>query len=456
MPDPAPAISAPARRLLSALLVTLCFTTSSCDRLSQKLERLAAAGQETPAAEVEAPLTEEEKRINAALDSQSLFDASETPPPAPKAEPFELNKSSVVSILGYHDFKERGGEAMVISETKFREQMQFVKDSNIPVIPLADLLAWKKGTKNIPDESFVITMDDGWEGVYQYAWPILKEHRFPFTIYLYKKYVNIGGRSMSWAQIKEMMDSGLCTIGSHSVSHDSMTARKGRTDEAYTAYLQSELQDSKTFLEQNLGITIDSFAYPYGNYNTQIRDQGIATGYETLVTVNGSKVTWDTHLGDLGRFIIHGVNDSVFRLATSFRGRGGLGTTKMVLATAVNELGNPLVKLTPAMGSTITDRSPRLAADLSGLGPLVPDSVNMHISGLGSVRPVYDAATQLLSYQIPHRLRRENCDVTITFARQGTTPPVPETLIWQFKIDLAASYLPRPTPSETTPAAPAP
>lgn len=444
MPDSAPASSAPARRFLSALLLPFCLTAASCERISQKLERLAAAGQESPATEVEVPLTEEEKQINAALDNESLFDASAPLEPVPKAEVFELNKSSVVSILGYHDFKERGGEAMVINETKFREQMQFIKDSNIPVIPLADVLAWKKGTKNVPEESFVITMDDGWEGVYRHAWPVLKEHRFPFTIYLYKKYVNIGGRSLSWAQIKEMMDSGLCTIGSHSVSHDSMTARKGRTDEAYAAYLQTELVDSKTFLEQNLGLPITSFAYPYGNYNTQIRDMGLAAGYETLVTVNGSKVTWDTHPGDLGRFIIHGVNDSVFRLATSFRGRGGLGTTKMVLATAVNDQGNPLVKLTPAMGSTITDRSPRLSADLSGLGPIVPDSVKLHISGIGSVHPVYDAATQLLSYQIPHRLRREQCEATLTFARQGPTPPVPESLVWQFKIDLAASYLPQP------------
>jgi peptidoglycan/xylan/chitin deacetylase (PgdA/CDA1 family) len=38
-------------------------------------------------------------------------------------------------------------------------------------------------------------MDDGWEGVYTYAYPVLKEYGFPFTIYLYKKYVNIGGRS---------------------------------------------------------------------------------------------------------------------------------------------------------------------------------------------------------------------------------------------------------------------
>lgn len=452
MPDSAIHLSTTARFFLAALLLTTSVTLTSCDRIRQKLDRLAAASQENPVVPGEPPLSDDEKKINAVLDSQALFDPAEALAPVPKATAFELNKSSVVSILGYHDFKERGGEAMVISETKFREQMQFIKDSNIPVIPLNDVLAWKKGTKNLPDESFVITMDDGWEGVYKHAWPILREHRFPFTIYLYKKYVNIGGRSLSWAQIKEMMDSGLCTVGSHSVSHDSMTSRKGRNDEDYAAYLDTELKESKVFLEQNLNIPMTSFAYPYGNYNVQIRDMGIAAGYETLLTVNGSKVTWDTHLGDLGRFIIHGVNDSVFRLATSFRGRGGLGTSKMVLATAVNDQGQPLVKLTPPMGATITDRTPRLAADLSGLGPILADSLKMHIAGIGSVTPVYDVATQLLSYKVPHRLRREQCEVSLTFTRADVTPPVPETLVWQFKIDLAASYLPLiPAPDTQAP-----
>ena len=306
---------------MALLLVALA---PGCERVKNKLNRLVEAGraQPEPSPPPEPPLTEEEMAINARMADPALFDASENLPAVPKATAFELNKSSVVSILGYHDFKERGGEAMVISAQKFREQMQFIKDSKIPVISLDDLLAWKKGMKNIPEEAFVITMDDGWVGVYQHAWPVLKEFGFPFTIYLYKKYVNIGGRSLNWAQIKEMMASGLCTIGSHSVSHDSMTARKGRSEEDYTAYLQSELLDSKAFLEQNLGITCTSFAYPYGNYNEHIRDMGLAAGYETLVTVNGSKVNWDTHLGDLGRFIIHGVNDSVFQLAASFRSRG--------------------------------------------------------------------------------------------------------------------------------------
>ena len=440
MPVPSSAPPPWLRRALLCLLAALLPLTG-CDRVKNKLERLANAGKgNPPATATEPPLTEEEKRLNALLSQPEIFDAVE-PPPAPKATPFELNKAAVVSILGYHDFKERGGEAMVISADKFRSQMQFIKDAKIPVIPLEDVMSWKAGHKNIPEECFVITMDDGWEGVYRYAWPVLKEFGFPFTIYLYKDYVNIGGRSLSWAQIREMMESGLCTVGSHSISHESLTARKGRTDEAHTEWLRTELTESKTFLESNLGITCTSFAYPYGNYNTAIRDLGLEAGYTSLVTVNGSKVRWDTHPGDLGRFIVHGVNDSVFQLAASFRGRSAAAAGSLIPTNAVDAQGLPLVTLSPAANATITDRRPRLVADLARLGPLVPESIQMHIAGLGSVQPSYDPTTGQVTYQPPYRFRRETCEVSLTFTRQGAEQP--ETVLWNFKIDLAASYLPR-------------
>ena len=107
MPDSATVFTAPARRLLAALLLVLPLATSSCDRIKQKLDRLAAAGQQAPAPPAEPPLTEEEKQINATLDNHALFDPTDTPAEVPKAEAFELNKASVVSILGYHDFKEQ-------------------------------------------------------------------------------------------------------------------------------------------------------------------------------------------------------------------------------------------------------------------------------------------------------------------------------------------------------------
>lgn len=435
-------------RLLSTILLAALALGSlpSCKRIEDKLRRLAEQSGVSPKAEVpdkpaEPVLTPEEQAIEKKLQESAMLDAAVPEPEEPQAPEFELNKSSVVAILGYHDFRERGGSPMMISAPKFREQMQAIKDSKIPVIALDDVMAWKRGEKNIPEESIVITMDDGWEGVYQHAFPVLKEFGFPFTVYLYKKYVNIGGRSLSWAQIKEMMASG-CSVGSHSVSHENLKKRpKNAAAEAdYQQWVLTELKDSREFLEQNLKIKCTSFAYPFGIFDESVMETGLQIGYESLVTVNGQKVTWDTPNGKLGRYIIHGDSDTNFKLATSFRGRGDVSANKFLLADAKNDKGEQLIQLSPMPDAVITDRTPVVEADLSKIGTIMPESIKLRIAGVGTVPASYDPATFKVRYEFPYRLRREECALSLTFQRTPAQPA--EVVSWRFKIDLAAAYLP--------------
>lgn len=417
----------------------------SCNKIKAKLQRLAEANKPKVAAEpVEPALTPEQEKLDKTLQDPNLL-AGAVEEEAPKAIPFELNKSSIVSILGYHDFRDRGGTPMMINADRFRQQMKAIKDSKIPVIAMRDLLAWKKGEKNIPDEAIVITMDDGWEGVYQYAYPVLKEYGFPFTMYLYSKYVNIGGRSMTWAQIKEMMAYG-AEVGSHSVSHENMTSRRDkrrgeRNETDQQTWILSELKDSKEFLEKNLGVPCTSFAYPFGNLNETIVQTAQQVGYETAVTVSPQKVTWDTPMPRLSRYIIHGDSDTNFKMATSFHGRGDVGSANVIAADAKDAKGEQLFSLTPEPNTTITERRPRIVANLAKVGSLDPSSIKMRVSGMGNVPARFDPDTFLVTYDIPYKLRREDCTVTLSFKREATKPE--EFVSWKFKINLAASYVPK-------------
>jgi peptidoglycan/xylan/chitin deacetylase (PgdA/CDA1 family) len=434
------------RFVLPLLLAVLALgALPSCKRIEAKLRRLAEQSGVTPKPPPPPPkpeepaLTPEEQAIEKKLQETALVDAAA--PEIPEAPTFELNKSSVVSILGYHDFRERGGSPMIIAAPKFRAQMQAIKDSKIPVISLSEMMAWKHGEKNIPEEAIVITMDDGWEGVYTHAYPVLREFGFPFTIYLYKKYVNIGGRSMHWDEIKEMMLHG-CEVGSHSVSHESLKRRpkNAKTDADTQQWILNEFKDSREFLEQNLHIKCLSFAYPYGNFDDSIMETGLQIGYESLVTVNGQKVSWDTPNGKLGRYIVHGDNDINFKLATSFRGRGDVGSSKFLVANAKNDKGEQLIQLTPKPDATTTDRRPLVEADLKKLGTIVPESIKLRIAGLGTVPVDYDPATMVVRFQFPYKLHREECALSLSFQRAATEPV--EVVSWHFKIDLAAAYLP--------------
>lgn len=433
------------RLTLSLFALMSLAALPSCKRIQDKLERLAEKSGALPPKPAPKPaepqLTPEQELIEKKLKDSAMLEAAAPEPVIPAAPAFELNKSATVAILGYHDVRDRGGSPMLIAGSKFREQMQAIKDSQIPVITLNDVLAWKRGEKNVPQESIVITFDDGWEGVYTYAYPVLKEFGFPFTVFFYKKYVNIGGRSMSWDQIKEMMQHG-CEIGSHSVSHESLKkkVKAKMTDADHQQWILSELKDSREFLEQNLKTKVRSFAYPYGVFDDAIMETGLQIGYESLVTVNGQKVNWETPNGKLGRYIIHGDSDTNFKLATSFRGRGDVASNKFLLADAKDESGKLLVELTPKPDATITDRRPQIEASLANAGNVLPESVKLRIGGLGTVPALYDAATRTVRYQFPYRIRREEVVVSLSFQREGA--PQAEIINWRFKVHLAASYLP--------------
>ena len=62
------------------------------------------------------------------------------------------------------------------------------------LIPMKDFLAWRRGEKSIPPKSAVITIDDGYVSGFAVAWPILKEFGYPFTMFIYTNYVNVGGQ----------------------------------------------------------------------------------------------------------------------------------------------------------------------------------------------------------------------------------------------------------------------
>ena len=90
-----------------------------------------------------------------------------TPTPEPTPEPINLNAQVVV--LCYHRFEEKGGREMVITPEEFEAQLQTLKDEGIEVISMSDFLAWRRGEKNIPAKSAVITLDDGWVTGYNVA-----------------------------------------------------------------------------------------------------------------------------------------------------------------------------------------------------------------------------------------------------------------------------------------------
>ncbi len=345
---------------------------------------------------------------------------------------------SRVAVLGYHVFHAtRKASEMRIPTSKFREQMQFIKDSQIPVISLHQFLAWRRGEESIPPQSIMITIDDGWKSVYTEAYPVLKEFQFPFTVYLYQNYVGAdrGGRALSLAMIREMLESDLCTIGCHSVSHPRPgTVRKARREgpEAYDLFIRRELGDSKAFLEEKFEETITTYAYPGGFHTEEMFTVADELGYDHLFTVKPGKVRRDSNRSTLPRYIVLGNHDGAFQAAMIFRNGSKLTPAAMELPYPVE----------PGSGELISSRLPTIKVDLTGVTNLDLDSVELRVGGFGKVSHRVNPQTGKLEWKVNRPLRQPNCRASVKWKLKGASKFEP-TMQWAFSIDHEANYQPR-------------
>src|SRR4030095_12932056 len=207
----------------------------------------------------------------------------------PKVKKPVVDQTAQVLIFCYHRLVDKvrypGTE---ITPGAFEAQMKELKDKGITVISMQDLLAWKRGEKNIPPRCAVITFDDGWKSQYEVAWPILKKFGYPLTLFIYTEGVRGGslggGEAITWEQLADMRDNGV-DIQAHSATHQDL--REGHTimlastggkrtktkltGPQYEQWMQNEVVGSKQLLEQRLGIKVNCFAVPFGNYNEHVK-----------------------------------------------------------------------------------------------------------------------------------------------------------------------------------------
>ena len=378
----------------------------------------------------------------------SLFaqaqDAPVPVPPvaAPVVEPVIPDDGVRVSVIGYHDIAENLPEtAMRLHTSKFRKQMEAIRLLGIKVITLDEFIAWKKGEKQIPEKSILITFDDGWKSVYTEAFPVLKELGFPFTIFLYKNYIDGGGKALTTPMIQEMLAAGGLSIGSHSVSHPyPLTVKSYRKKGAtiFDAYLRKEMGESKRFIESKFPVKVNSYAYPGGFYTEEMLTLGDEFGYDCMFTVVPGKIKRAQPNETLQRYIILGNYDKIFETATTFlEGRNATGPGG---ATAGPAQTTPY-PVSPEAGAIINSRLPEICADLSTVVNLDFKTLSMKVSGFGEVPATFVADTHKLSWQVNRRLRQPHCQVAVTW--KDTAGKAPESpLRWSFQIDLESAYLP--------------
>jgi len=109
----------------------------------------------------------------------------------------KFSREPVLIILTYHRVLPRDHAArrteqpgMVISPESFQHHLKIVQSMGGTFVSLNEWLQSDTAGSTLPRLAFAITFDDGWQDNYQYAYPILKQHQVPATIFLVSRRIN--------------------------------------------------------------------------------------------------------------------------------------------------------------------------------------------------------------------------------------------------------------------------
>lgn len=175
-----------------------------------------------------------------------------------------------VPILAYHKVCEEGN-LYAVPPGEFENQMRYLAEHGYTAISLQDYFAAASGERKLPDKPVIITFDDGYDNNYLQALPIMEKYGMRGTVFVISGYVEVYPGYLSWPQIRAMLQRGT-EIGSHTASHVQL-------DQISPEERRREITESKSVLEQQLGVPVKFLAYPFGGYDQVTEDLLRKAGY---------------------------------------------------------------------------------------------------------------------------------------------------------------------------------
>ncbi len=245
-------------------------------------------------------------------------------------------------VLSYHDVDDgpRAGvkkEFMSVSHRGLTEQFSWLHANGYQVVGIDELLAANKGGKPMPEKSVMLTFDDGYRSMYDKVFPLLKLFNYRAVLAVTGTWLETPkdelvayGSSqvprrnfLSWAQIEEMLDSGLVELASHSFDmHRGVVANpQGNTqpaatslkyseklqryesDEAYRARIYADLKRNNDLIQEKVGRSVRVMVWPYGAYNQVAIEVANELGMPVTMSLDSGH-TDITNLSNVHRLLV--------------------------------------------------------------------------------------------------------------------------------------------------------
>lgn len=232
-----------------------------------------------------------------------------------------------VAVLMYHHLSANATSNGTMTPALFREHLETLRRLDLPIISLPQLADFLDGLIDLPPESVALTFDDGYRSFYDRVFPMLREFNFPATVFVIVRPSERPGTAsphlphLSFGEMREMVASGLVTVGSHSYDQHrfvttaggkqapSLVSRaflagpeRGETVDEYENRVLADFAVANRLLQENLGAAPEFFAFPYGRYDAWLVRLAQVAGYRFLFTTRPGVVTRSTDPLQIPRF----------------------------------------------------------------------------------------------------------------------------------------------------------
>jgi peptidoglycan/xylan/chitin deacetylase (PgdA/CDA1 family) len=297
-----------------------------------------------------------------------------------------------INCFVYHRFGEEELPSTNISIKIFKQQLQYLHDHDYTVLTMGEAVERMKSSKNLPEKTAVLTVDDGYKSFKTAAVPLLNQYNYKATIFICTQYVGKSGY-LSWDDIRKLREEGH-EFGNHSHSHEHfLNYSDGDTKKAFIEDLN---QSEEIFLRQ-LGDKPELYCYPYGEYNPDMQKILKERGYNAAAAQKSGVFYTGSDLFAIPRFPMTSSYGEIGR----FQSKAGMKAL-------------PVVKEIPANPEIKDTNPPRLTLHVDN-GNINPDNIQCFVNGRRSCKITSEEGSQLIlnvSASEPLRTRRTLYTIT--------------------------------------------
>jgi peptidoglycan/xylan/chitin deacetylase (PgdA/CDA1 family) len=216
------------------------------------------------------------------------------------------------TVIMYHRFGESTLPSTNTTLEQFEAHLEELASGRYNVASLADITEAIIEGQPLPDYTVAITVDDAFISVYKEAFPRIQSYGFPLTLFVATNAIDRNGSGYaSWDQIREMQAAGV-EIGSQSHTHPHM-------HQIDLAKARIEIETSNDRFIEELGVKPKLFAYPYGEYTSEIRDLIKEMGFDAAFGQHSGVMHKTVHPYEFPRFTFNENYGDLDRLKQAIR-----------------------------------------------------------------------------------------------------------------------------------------